>query len=250
MDRNNEQDKISGAKITVKSPFGQWLENFLYHYKWHTVIALVLAFAIIMCSVQMCTKTEFDAYVLYAGGTNIRETASQGDISDKQKITSALMQYCEDYNGDGERRLDFLNLFMPSDEEIEKIQQSGEWEVNFALVSQNNEAFKNHMYFGRYQICFLSEHLYMKWTEDKENTPIAPIAPYLPEGSELRVAQGGYGVYLKSSPLAEKAGFNIMSEDTVICIRRMSLMSESFDKSENEEYFKRSEEILRKLLDA
>jgi len=253
--RNNEasasdNEKIEDAKIRVKSPTLLWLENFFYHYKWHTLIALVLLLSVELCSVQLCTKTSYDTYIMYAGGTDIRMTAEDGDVSDWQKIVSAVKRYSRDFDENGEHNISFLNLYMPSEEEIREIEASEDREVNLTLVSQNNETLWQRMYYGAYQICLLSEHLYEKWTEDAENTPLAEIAPYLPEGSTLKIAEGGYGVYLSSSPLYEKAGFNIFGDDTVICIRRMSLMSEAFGKDDNLENFKRSEEVLRKMLSA
>lgn len=243
-----DDEKIADAKIKVKSPVLSWLENFFYHYKWHTLIALVLVLAVVLCSVQLCTKTSYDTYIMYAGGTDIRMSAEEGDVSDWQKIVSAVKQYSSDFNNDGEHNISFLNLYMPSEEEIREIEATEGKEVNLTLVSQNNETLWQRMYYGAYQICFLSEHLYEKWTEDEENTPLTKIAPYLPEGSTLEVAEGGYGVYLSSSPLYEKAGFNIFAKDTVICIRRMSLMSEAFGKEDNLKNFERSEEVLRKML--
>ncbi len=245
-----EDGKIEGAKIKVKSRALLWLENYFYHYKWHTVIALVLILAVVLCSVQMCAKTSYDTYIMYAGGTDIRMTAKDGDISDFQKLTSAFKQYSSDFDGDGEHNVSFLNLYMPSEDEIRDVEENTDSEVNLTLVSQNNETLWQHMYYGAYQICFLSEHLYTKWTEEVESTPLAEISPYLPEGSTLEVAKGGFGVYLASSPLYEKAGFNLLGSDTVICIRRMSLMSEAFGREDNLENFKRSEEVLRLMLSA
>ncbi len=245
-ERNDErnEDKIEGAKIEVKSPVLRWLDNFFYHYKWHTVIALVLTVAIVLCSVQMCTKTTYDSYVLYAGATNLRGPAKDGDVSDYQKVVSALKQYSDDFNGDGEHNLNFVDLYLPSEEDMRNTDN----DAIFARVSQDSETFRHYMYYGSYQLCLLSEHLYLEWTKDREKTPLAEIAPYIPEGSTLKVAEGGFGVYLSSSPLYEKAGFNLLSDDTVICIRIMSMMSDTFDRDENLENFERSEQMLRRML--
>ena len=49
------------GEVATPSTFKEKLQNFIYHYKWHTVVALFLVVTIIICSLQFCTKEEYDA---------------------------------------------------------------------------------------------------------------------------------------------------------------------------------------------
>ena len=101
--------------VREKQSFKEWIENYFYHYKWHTVIALVVIFAIVICSLQMCEKTSYDLHVMYAGSEDIRMSAKEGDISEYQKLLSGIKPYVSDANGDGRcSLLDVLFLLKKS----------------------------------------------------------------------------------------------------------------------------------------
>ena len=45
------------ADVELQSPFLKKFENFMYYHKWHTVAALVLVFAIIVCILLLAVST-------------------------------------------------------------------------------------------------------------------------------------------------------------------------------------------------
>ncbi len=47
--------------------FLKWLDNFWYHNKWKTIIALFLAVVLAVCIVQLVGKEDYDACVMYVG---------------------------------------------------------------------------------------------------------------------------------------------------------------------------------------
>ena len=243
--KKNERGADNAAR--EKQSFKEWIENYFYHYKWHTVIALVVIFAIVICSLQMCEKTSYDLHVMYAGSEDIRMSAKEGDISEYQKLLSGIKPYVSDANGDGTVNINLLNLYMPSSEEIEEIGKTDNNEANLALIAQNNEIFKQNVQYGKYYVCFLSEHLFKKHTEDESTVRFAPIADYAEGNGSVKFANE-YGIYLSSLPIYEKPGFNLLGEDTVVCIRRVDYISGSFDKDNSLTVFRNSEELLRNLI--
>ena len=68
---NNE--KKPQGELHLRSPFLKKLDNFFYHYKWHTVAALFLAIVIIVCSLQTCSKESYDVEIMYAGPKNLND---------------------------------------------------------------------------------------------------------------------------------------------------------------------------------
>ena len=102
--------KAPNGNIKIESPFFKKLENFFYHYKWHTIIAAFLIFAISLCVFQTCKRTSYDAYVLYAGGKNLRSVEEGETDSTFVKLSKTLKFYVGDYDGDGEKNLSFSEI--------------------------------------------------------------------------------------------------------------------------------------------
>lgn len=91
------------------------VENFFYHYKWHTLAAVFAAVVIIIMIVQAVSKEKPDLYVLAIS------TQNQSGIFTKQKdIETALERYCPDFDGNGyvHVEVNFINLSV----------ETGEWE--------------------------------------------------------------------------------------------------------------------------
>ena len=234
-ENTNYNEKYGEAKI--KSPFTEKIENFFYHYKWHTLIALFLVFTVTVCSVQMCQKTSYDAYVLYAGGTYVSQTAAEGQgESDYQLLLSSVKRFVGDFDEDGARNLSLLNLYIPSEEQLAEKENV---EYFYSMISENEDNLQNQLYFGDYYICIMSKRLFDEYAENSDANPFAKIAPYLPEGKtdEYRLASD-CGVYLDSTPLADNPGFSHLSgEETVLAIRKYSSFGKrGSDKKARERY--------------
>ena len=45
----------------------KWLENYWYHYKWHTLIVAFFVIMLTVMGVQMCSREDNDIYIIYAG---------------------------------------------------------------------------------------------------------------------------------------------------------------------------------------
>lgn len=223
------EDGLSGD-IKIKSPFMAKLENFFYHYKWHTLIAAFFVFIISLCIFQTCKRTSYDAYIMYAGGQNLR-TIEEGETeSTFVTLYKTMGFYISDYDGDGEKNIALSDIYLPSADEIKKLEEDGN--VPYSLLQDNDELFRNNMLSGNYYVCFLSEYLFTEWTKNNNN-PFVPITEYLPNGAKIaedeneigyRLASD-YGVYLSSTPLKDEPGFKYLPDDTVICLRKFSKTS-------------------------
>lgn len=247
-EKSDTGEDISTEAVKGKSKFRLWLENFFYHYKWHSIAALFLIFVILFCTLQTCNRTVFDSYVIYAGGKNLWDSNESGDDSTYSTIYNTLGRYTPDFDGDGNRHVSFKSIYLPTGKEVdtEKIDSS--------LLLERKEEFRQTMLYGDYYICLISENLFREYTKDKKNNPFTYIAQYLP--SDAKIATGKeddgyllaseYGVYLSSTPLASRPGFKMLPENTVICFRILSDFSSASNKTKSK--YSNAESTLRLML--
>ena len=223
---------MNDNEITTEKPqgFSKKLENFWYHYKWHSIVAAFLVLVITVCTVQMCSKTSYDVHVMYAGSGKLSMTSSDTDTPDYIKAISTLTKYSDDYNDDGEINPNLLALFVPTAEEIQEINNSldkGE-SVDMSIVNSNTTTFEDNMLYGEYYLCLLSEEWFFEY--DKTDGVFESIAPYTNDSKEYEYA-GECGIYLRSLDIYERDGIKELPDDTVVCIRRLSAVSLKFDKN-------------------
>ena len=87
----------------------KWLDNFWYHHKWATIITAFFLIVAVFCCVQIFTKTEYDACVMFVGaGGNITNTQYND-------IVASLETFAEDTDGDGKLEVCFSRETFISD---------------------------------------------------------------------------------------------------------------------------------------
>ena len=236
--------------VALKSPLLEKIENFWYHYKWHTVVAAFLLVAILVMSLQMCQKTSYDAYILYAGTHEISRSSADGDTPYNNAVSS-LKKVCEDFDGDENVNISLLNLFVLNNKEIEDaLEGTTGKEINQALITEDTETLKNTLLFGEYYVCFLSERLFFEYEEAYDGAMFAALKDYTAREGEYIYASER-GIYLSSPALSDFYSLPVIAElpeDTVICLRQLSEVSTLFGKEQNETHFKRGESIIKNIL--
>ena len=74
-----EQNKLENEEVKMKKgKFSLWIENFFYHYKWHTIGVAFVLIVVLICTLQMCDKTSYDMLIVYAGRKDIERTTEDG----------------------------------------------------------------------------------------------------------------------------------------------------------------------------
>ena len=234
------EEKNTEYKMTP----AQKLENFWYHYKWHTLILLFFVLVITVCTIQLCERNSYDVYVMYAGGGELDRKSNNGDFPEYQKALSSLGKYAGDYDGDGNIAVELLALFVPSEEQIAQIQADGR-NVNYALIYDNSSVLSDNMLHSNYYLCFLSEELFLKYCAEEAGV-FEQIGKYTEEGAEYEHVNE-YGIRLSSLPLYSRDGIRNLPSDTVVCIRRLGAVSTRFDKKA-QTAFERAETLLEAIL--
>ncbi len=241
------EEKYEGSDIVIRSPFMKKLENFWYHYKWQSLIALFFVLVLVVCTVQLCTREEYDVHVLYAGPDDVRMTSGEG-LSEYRILFSSLKQCVEDLDGNGEVVPNFQTLFLPSEEEIEQInkyhkEQNDGLEVQMNVVIENAEQLDGLMIISDYYLCFLSEANYLAY-RDKTDGFFVPLAPYVGDAEVAYYEGAGDAVYLSSTAFGTLPGFEALDDSTVICLRSVSEVARRADRRGCEKKFSAAEKVL------
>ena len=224
------------------SGFRARLENFWYHYKWHSIVAAFVIIAVLVCSLQICRKEKFDGYIMYAGGYGISRTQGD-DVAEYVKFLSAFGRVTPDLDENGDINPAFLDLYAPTNDEL--ADKSTEL---YQLSSENFSRLQYELVSGsEYYICFLSEANYEKYKTWSGVKIFTPLASYVPDGVEVKYYDE-CAIYLKGLKFAELDGVKALPEDTVICLRTLSAVASVFDKNENARNRECAEEIVINIL--
>ena len=247
----DKERKIYTDGIKVSGKAEAWLENFWYHYKWHTIVALFVIAVAVLLTVQMCSKVSYDLHILYAGDDRVSASREGGDLSEYEKAIIDLKKITPDTNGDGAREVDFLNLFVANDEELSLLQAKGESiEGAETLIREDSETLNFSVVSGDYYIMLLSERLFLEYAEEYGDTLFAPLSEYCSEG-EVEFVCGSLGIRLSSiEGFASLPSISRLdTKDTIVCLRAVTEISAFWNKSRNEKNFASAEAALIAILE-
>ena len=250
----NEGEEVIETPSKIKR-FRTWLDNYIYHYKWHTIIALFLVFTVTICSVQMCEKESYDVYVAYAGGYQVSKLVTDGDVAEYVTFTKSLTRAAKDYNEDGKVSVSLDSIYMLTGAEIEATNKRLEAEgsdqrVQTQLISQNFKTMNERMLYSEYYVCFMSSEIF-KYYSAKADHFFTDLSQFVNTGTDVQYFDGGKdttAVYLNSTGFKNLPVLSDLPDDTVIALRAFSEVSNFLDGDDNRENYRRSEDFVRNVL--
>lgn len=237
------RDKLQGGEIQVNNRFTRWAENFWYHYKWHTIAAMFVLFAVVVCSVQMCSKEEADVNVLYAGFYSFEQ---QDSTPLAQAVASLLPK---DYNGDGRKEVSVASLLVYSTEQIQAAQAEAEANgdtltINTAFFAQEQQKFSQLLMSGEYYIVLAEDWLYEQAKETGIFLPLVDALGEKPENAyddcAMRLCDTGFGQYFTA--------VQELPKETLICFRRQDALTSLLHQDKAEEDYLKALEVFRALM--
>ena len=244
----DNREKYEGD-VKLYVPVSKKLENFWYHYKWHSIAVLSVILIIVIVAFQMCSRTSFDAHVLYAGYHEVKKTSLDGDTAPYKKMLDELESLASDVDGDGEANVNFLNLFVINEEEADKlITNDREFEVNETLVREDTATLNHDIVYGDYYLCFLSERLYLEYETRYEGKLFSNLSKYTGDLECEFVNDDKTAVYLSSLDVYKKPAISALPDDTVVVLKRVSEFAGSFNKKSNQKKFEMGETMLKNIL--
>jgi len=232
----------------------RWLDNFWYHYKWHTVAVLFVAVVLTVCIVQLVSRdTEADVDIVMAGPYSF--TTREEDLT---ALRACLATYLPaDFDESGDKKVKIISYSFYSEEEIEDIEsrldENGEplgVKVDTAQNANQYEQFYSYLRTGSSSLYFLSPSLYEELAERTSTlVDLKELLGVLPEGALLFADGEGnsvcLGVRLGDTALyRENSAVRTLPEDTVICLTAPFV----FGSSSNTEQYEHAVSYIKALM--
>ena len=221
------------------------LENFWYHYKWHTIMTAAFVLILAVLIAQFAQRESFDAEMIYAGPAEL----TPNQISE---IESAFALSLDgDRDGNGKKTVQLYHFFLLTADQIKAEEKKAEEEdvlyfPNNAQIMEARTQFTNQIYVGQALICLLDPEWYRLVRENDGFVPLGEIFDEVPE-----YAEDGYAVRLKDTPFAQyfSSAFSCLSDDTLLCFRRMSSTTALKNKKAEEERYEYNKKLFIRLID-
>lgn len=210
-----DNKKISDVEISKKSNFLKWLDNYWYHYKWHTIIVGVVLIILVVCLWQTGSTKKHDTVIVYAGPMSL----TTNETIQLQEALSGILLSDRDENGEKSAAMSMYHIY--SEDQIRAVEAQTDSTgkmlnpVNRTRNASQFEAYNTYCQTGQSPVCLIDPYLYEQ-IPDEYVYPLSKIfGDDIPKG-----AIDGYGIRLGDTDLYRD--FSIVRRlpaDTVICLR-------------------------------
>ena len=245
-----ENEKLSGD-VTLRSPFLTKLDNFFYHYKWHSIIALFLVIVFLVCSLQMCGQKEYDLEVMYAGPKNLSDRQTVLDIQ------NAFASISKDRTGDGIKNVNLVTYWVDDglwdEDKAEDVDGSNLGHL-MNNSYENEKAYVDEIAAGNVVICLVSPYLFHMVDDEAGFMRVTDVFPALAEYEEEVCVYdedgriNRFGVVLSKTAFGELAGLSSLPKDTVLCVRKKAPLSFWYNGNKAEEKHAFAVEVFQNAL--
>lgn len=230
-----ENEKLQSSGMSFKD-LGKKLDNFWYHYKIQTIIALVLVVTLVICTFQLITREKHDYCILYAGPAVLA-------VQDLTYMRDAFEDVGADYDGNGEVVVTFDDIVIMSPEEQAAANEEGAF-YNPQFAQQSMTEYYQQIFGGDSVICLLSPYMYEIVHEADGFLPLAEVLDTAPDAAydecAVVLAKTDFGQYFN--------GINDLPEDTLICVRRLSSMAKFKGEAKTRKAHEANLELFRAIL--
>ncbi len=236
-----ENKYIEGVgEVSTPKTFKEKISNLWYHYKWHSIVAVFLIIAILVCSLQLCSKESYDIYILYAGSKQIGKSSADSDVPEIVTVMTTLKSVTDDYDGNGEKNIGFQSYYYLSNEEASKLGDN----VNYTLLNQDKKTLEAVIEHSEYYLLFISPAVYEQYKGEDGR-----MFSYLTEFKAQNPNAEYYNdcaIKLSSLGFYSLPGVANLPEDTLICIKAPNLLASK--DSAHLEHIKNAKSALEKIL--
>ena len=225
------EEKLETKDISVeKSGFLKWLDNYWYHYKWHTIVTLFFVVVIGICVVQSCTTKPKDVLITYAGPATLA-------ADDKAAIQRILSDALPDELNKNKKEAEagFIPYMIYSQEQIKEIEKqnaNSDDPIYIDTVFNSNEySTLNSQYkTGNGSIYILEKWLFEEIINNESDIRrLKPLAEVF--GEKPSVAINDFGIRLGDTEIYKNnPELAILGADSIICLHEQILGQKNYDR--------------------
>lgn len=235
----NEKEYTEGISIK-ENKFLTWLDNFWYHYKWHTIVSIFLIVVIGICTFQMCTKKDYDIVLTYAGPKELITNPQE-----KTNINSSLSNAAKDQYGE-EASANLHSFIVYSKEQIEELSKEKDengnpkYNINTAQITQNMDELETFSQLGDSYIFLLDPYIYEHLKNQSEiSDRFVKLSKVF--GTTPLNSYDQYAVKLVDTDFYKNnPALHVLPEDTLICLHeRLVLSTKEAEYNNHFELFKK-----------
>lgn len=209
-----------------KMTFRQKIENFWYHNKFAVIVIGAFAIFIIIAMAQLLTKKSPDANFLYMGPASVA-------FAGENQIQSSMAEIMkEDYNEDGEKYIDYIEL-TALETNVEYNDTEGDFATGYTTMQMQQtigESFAAHIIAGDSMIYLLDEQYFNVAKQTDVLMPLSEALGYTPD-----FAVNEYAVYLSDLDVYYLPGLRLLPKTTLLCIRYPVTLTAGKSKVEKRE---------------
>jgi len=223
-------EKQEAGEIVVQNRFVKWLDNFWYHYKWHTIAIGFFLFVFVVCFVQCSTSQgAADLRIAYVGGYSPSTEERQGILEVLESVAPA-----KENTGENGTAIDLRTFGVYGEDQIRELcwdEEAGQVYTPSAIsmkqLSRDNfSQFYQYSQTGDSAVWFVSEAVYVEWGLDK--TRIRPLTDLYPTAPES--AYDEYAIRLSETELYRYYdALKALPKDTLIVLPRQLVLGSSSD---------------------
>lgn len=201
------------AKIKSK------IENFFYHYKWHTIFVLFFAVVITIMAVQMVNREEYDIKVMYAGPEIISD-------AENAKVEAALVEIANIGSDKPKKNAMMYDLLVLNDKQVQEIYEKYGNTVSNQTITQNKEAFTYQVLSDEFFLLFLAPECYETYRKQDCIVPLS-VMGINAESEIYQFRHDEYSFVLcdLDAALFYREAFTSFPPDTLVCIKRVNTMN-------------------------
>ena len=221
-----KEEKLQAEEISTKnSKFLSWLDNFWYHYKWHTIVTVFIVIILGVSTVQACNTKRSDIIFTYAGPKEF-VTAPEEKIA----INSALSDVSKKIYGDKSNAS--VNTFLIySKEQIKEIEseldENGKqkYVVDTAFNTSEMNSFDEFSKSGASFILLLDPSVYQRLiSQSGESERLVELSAIY--GDTPKGAFDKYSVRLGDTKIYQTVPeLRALPEDTIVCLHGKLILS-------------------------
>ena len=210
------------------SKFLKWLDNYWYHYKWHTIIVSFFVIIGTISMVQIFNRESYDAYVMYVGDATIPDTQYYDVVQSLKAVSS-------DYDGNKEHNINFAKTLFISDPENEMA----------STVNSSAVQYLSNLVVQPYYIYLMDVEVYKLYKDSGVFVPISELVSDLPE----EWYYDGTAVYFDKTDYANSfAGVDNLGENTLLVIKIMPYSNSKRVTEREREYYENHLDMLKNIL--